>query len=106
VGSVYTRRLGYASGGSQTQSFVVPAGRVWVVKNIILSFTGPAGAAGIVFTTPPLMFFAYAKNTANPEIDYRDITQPLTAGETLGVQIVDPNNATTIVVAGYDFDDS
>jgi hypothetical protein len=105
VGNVYTKRLAHASGGSQTQLFTVPAGRVWVVKDIVFAFTGPVGAIGVILVEPGQLYLAYAKAVASPELDYRQMTQALTEGEQLLVQIVDPNSATTIVVTGYDFQD-
>jgi hypothetical protein len=100
---IYSKRLAYANGANPNVLVTVPAGKLWVIKSVVIAFTGASGGKGVVYGAQDGTYLAYAEQTVRAQLVVFELYQPLPAGEQLGVQATDAAQAATVRVSGYEF---
>ena len=97
---VYSKRLAAASGTNAWQYFAVPAGKVWVVKQVDAYNSASSGQNAYVSIA--LQVIAGATPLASAAALHYSGMQVLRAGEQLG--LFGQSASITMAVSGYEFD--
>lgn len=98
----YTRRFLAANATSASASTVVPASRVWVVRNIVITYRASTSGDQIFVTAinGTTIVAGYRWTTGNPVAYLWESRIALNAGESLGW--LTPTGIWDVVITGYD----
>ncbi|HZZ55296.1 MAG TPA: hypothetical protein VFE26_13550 [Trebonia sp.] len=104
MSTVYTKRfLGQQVSAGQTVYAAPPAGKVWIIRNIIANGGGSSSATEAAIFAPYPLTVAVALQAANAQTNYNAETRIVVEdGERLGVSAF--VGAWYVTITGYEFD--